>query len=68
MKTSSKRILIFTNDDDPFGSMTGAMKADMIRTTTQRAKVSLFMRLHAECGYFMVYLSRWILSRSYILI
>ncbi|CAL9756500.1 unnamed protein product [Musa acuminata subsp. burmannicoides] len=38
VKTSSKRILIFTNDDDPFGSMTGAMKADMIRTTTQRAK------------------------------
>ncbi|CAL9086261.1 unnamed protein product [Musa textilis] len=38
VKTSSKRILIFTNDDDPFGSMTGALKADMIRTTTQRAK------------------------------
>ncbi|KAG6506080.1 hypothetical protein ZIOFF_031395 [Zingiber officinale] len=37
-KTASKRILIFTNEDDPFGSMTGAIKADMIRTTLQRAE------------------------------
>ncbi|XP_012699008.1 ATP-dependent DNA helicase 2 subunit KU70 [Setaria italica] len=41
MKTVSKRIPIFTNEDDPFGDMTGAVKTDMIRTTIQRAKVLL---------------------------
>ncbi|WOK99403.1 ATP-dependent DNA helicase 2 subunit KU70 isoform X1 [Canna indica] len=38
VRTCSKRILIFTNEDDPFRNMTGAIKADMIRTTVQRAK------------------------------
>ncbi|OVA16206.1 SAP domain [Macleaya cordata] len=37
-KTVDKRILLFTDEDDPFGSITGATKKDMIRTTLQRAK------------------------------
>ncbi|PKA60192.1 ATP-dependent DNA helicase 2 subunit KU70 [Apostasia shenzhenica] len=37
-KNVSKRILIFTNEDNPFASISGAAKADMIRTTLQRAK------------------------------
>ncbi|XP_008786103.2 ATP-dependent DNA helicase 2 subunit KU70 isoform X1 [Phoenix dactylifera] len=37
-KSVSKRILLFTNEDDPFGSITGATKTDMIRMTLQRAK------------------------------
>ncbi|OAY84951.1 ATP-dependent DNA helicase 2 subunit KU70, partial [Ananas comosus] len=37
-KTVSKRILLFTNEDDPFGSISGAIKSDMVRTTLQRAK------------------------------
>ncbi|ESW14598.1 hypothetical protein PHAVU_007G001600 [Phaseolus vulgaris] len=37
-KTIDKRILLFTNDDDPFGSIIGAAKSDMIRMTLQRAK------------------------------
>ncbi|RVW14203.1 ATP-dependent DNA helicase 2 subunit KU70 [Vitis vinifera] len=37
-KTADKRILLFTNEDDPFGSITGATKMDMTRTTLQRAK------------------------------
>ncbi|KAL5728999.1 ATP-dependent DNA helicase II subunit 1 [Ranunculus cassubicifolius] len=37
-KTSDKRTLLITNEDDPFGSVRGATKADMIRTTLQRAK------------------------------
>ncbi|ONK67364.1 uncharacterized protein A4U43_C06F19410 [Asparagus officinalis] len=37
-KNVSKRMLIFTNEDDPFGTVTGATKKDMIRTTLQRAK------------------------------
>ncbi|KAJ4837382.1 ATP-dependent DNA helicase II subunit 1 [Turnera subulata] len=37
-KTASKRILLFTNEDDPFGSITGVAKTDMTRTTMQRAK------------------------------
>lgn len=41
-KNVSKRMLIFTNEDDPFGTVTGATKKDMIRTTLQRAKVLLF--------------------------
>ncbi|KAJ0982399.1 hypothetical protein J5N97_010654 [Dioscorea zingiberensis] len=37
-KYVTKRILIFTNVDDPFGNITGATKTDMIRTTMQRAQ------------------------------
>lgn len=38
VKTADKRILLFTNEDDPFGSIKGAIKTDMTRTTLQRAK------------------------------
>ncbi|XVF78951.1 hypothetical protein PTKIN_Ptkin14bG0179700 [Pterospermum kingtungense] len=38
IKTADKRILLFTNEDDPFGSLQGAAKVDMTRTTLQRAK------------------------------
>lgn len=38
-KTADKRILLFTNEDDPFGSFKGASKIDMTRTTLQRAQV-----------------------------
>lgn len=38
IKTADKRILLFTDEDDPFGSLQGAAKADMTRTTLQRAK------------------------------
>nr|KYP75522.1 ATP-dependent DNA helicase 2 subunit 1 [Cajanus cajan] len=37
-KTVDKRILLFTNEDDPFGSIKGAVKSDMTRMTLQRAK------------------------------
>ncbi|KAI3870150.1 hypothetical protein MKW98_005963 [Papaver atlanticum] len=37
-KTIDKRMLLFTNEDDPFGRITGATQKDMIRTTLQRAK------------------------------
>ncbi|KAJ8755705.1 hypothetical protein K2173_022691 [Erythroxylum novogranatense] len=37
-KTSDKRILLFTNEDNPFGSIKGTTKTDMMRTTLQRAK------------------------------
>ncbi|KAJ4968377.1 hypothetical protein NE237_015078 [Protea cynaroides] len=37
-KTVDKRILLFTNEDDPFGSIKGATRTDMTRTTIQRAK------------------------------
>ncbi|XP_030938024.1 ATP-dependent DNA helicase 2 subunit KU70 isoform X2 [Quercus lobata] len=37
-KTADKRILLFTNEDDPFGNIKGATKIDMTRTTLQRAK------------------------------
>lgn len=37
-KTADKRILLFTDEDNPFGCLTGAIKADMTRTTLQRAK------------------------------
>ncbi|KAJ3705585.1 hypothetical protein LUZ61_009290 [Rhynchospora tenuis] len=37
-KTTTKRMVLFTNEDDPFGSVAGAIKTDMIRTTVQRAK------------------------------
>ncbi|CAN1813364.1 ATP-dependent DNA helicase 2 subunit KU70, partial [Linum perenne] len=37
-KTADKRILLFTNEDDPFRNIRGVAKADMIRTTLQRAK------------------------------
>lgn len=35
---ADKRILLFTNNDDPFGNIDGGAKADMRRTTIQRAK------------------------------
>ncbi|XP_010537714.1 PREDICTED: ATP-dependent DNA helicase 2 subunit KU70 [Tarenaya hassleriana] len=38
VKTADKRIFLFTNEDDPFGSMRPFVKADMTRTTSQRAK------------------------------
>ncbi|KAI3459721.1 hypothetical protein Pfo_016384 [Paulownia fortunei] len=37
-KTADKRILLFTNEDDPFGNIKGVTKMDMMRTTLQRAK------------------------------
>ncbi|PSS35906.1 ATP-dependent DNA helicase 2 subunit like [Actinidia chinensis var. chinensis] len=37
-KTADKRILLLTNEDDPFGSIKGITKIDMMRTTLQRAK------------------------------
>ncbi|XP_078180841.1 ATP-dependent DNA helicase 2 subunit Ku70-like protein isoform X1 [Carex rostrata] len=37
-KTATKRMVLFTNEDDPFGSVIGPVKTDMIRTTIQRAK------------------------------
>ncbi|KAM3357305.1 ATP-dependent DNA helicase 2 subunit KU70 isoform X3 [Capsicum galapagoense] len=37
-KTADKRILLFTNEDDPFGNLKGVVKVDMMRTTLQRAK------------------------------
>lgn len=40
IKTADKRILLFTNEDDPFGSLQDAAKKDMTRTTLQRAKVN----------------------------
>ncbi|KAG2640398.1 ATP-dependent DNA helicase 2 subunit KU70-like [Panicum virgatum] len=48
VKTVSKRILIFTNEDDPFGAITGAVKTDMIRTTIQRAKDAQDLGLSIE--------------------
>ncbi|CAD6221780.1 unnamed protein product [Miscanthus lutarioriparius] len=48
VKTISKRILIFTNEDDPFGTITGAVKTDMIRTTVQRAKDAQDLGLSIE--------------------
>ncbi|EER95967.1 hypothetical protein BDA96_02G056700 [Sorghum bicolor] len=48
VKTVSKRILIFTNEDDPFGTITGAVKTDMIRTTVQRAKDAQDLGLSIE--------------------
>ncbi|KAF3773921.1 ATP-dependent DNA helicase 2 subunit [Nymphaea thermarum] len=38
VKNVDKRILLFTNEDDPFGCLQGAIKSDMKRTTLQRAK------------------------------
>lgn len=37
-KTTDKRIILFTNEDDPFGGLKGITKMDMTRTTLQRAK------------------------------
>nr|XP_043605886.1 ATP-dependent DNA helicase 2 subunit KU70 [Erigeron canadensis]XP_043605887.1 ATP-dependent DNA helicase 2 subunit KU70 [Erigeron canadensis] len=37
-KTADKRILLLTNEDDPFGKIKGVTKLDMARTTLQRAK------------------------------
>lgn len=38
VKNSSKRILLFTNVDDPFGDADPAFRKDMCRTTIQRAR------------------------------
>ncbi|AAF99835.1 Hypothetical protein [Arabidopsis thaliana] len=38
LKTADKRMFLFTNEDDPFGSMRISVKEDMTRTTLQRAK------------------------------
>lgn len=48
VKTVSKRIVIFTNEDDPFGGLTGAVKTDMIRTTIQRARDAQDLGLSIE--------------------
>ncbi|XP_021714074.1 ATP-dependent DNA helicase 2 subunit KU70-like isoform X2 [Chenopodium quinoa] len=37
-KTAEKRMLLFTNEDDPFGTLNRVTKLDMTRTTLQRAK------------------------------
>lgn len=37
-KMVDKRMLMFTNEDDPFGTLKGVTKLDMTRTTLQRAK------------------------------
>ncbi|XP_065861912.1 ATP-dependent DNA helicase 2 subunit KU70 [Euphorbia lathyris] len=37
-KTADKRMLLLTNEDDPFGILKGAARTDMTRTTVQRAK------------------------------
>lgn len=44
-KTADKRMLLFTNEDDPFGSIKGAAKNDMTRTTMQRAKVRVSIKV-----------------------
>lgn len=47
VKTVDKRILLLTNEDNPFGSISGVTKMDMMRTTVQRAKVRIeMMRIH----------------------
>lgn len=38
VKNSAKRILLFTNNDDPFGDADAALKNDMRRMTIQRAR------------------------------
>ncbi|KAB2600363.1 hypothetical protein D8674_010634 [Pyrus ussuriensis x Pyrus communis] len=38
LKTAEKRVLLFTNEDNPFGNITGVIKTDMMRTTLQRAR------------------------------
>lgn len=47
-KSADKRILLFTNEDDPFGRIKGATKTDMIRTTIQRAKDAQDMGISIE--------------------
>eukprot|EP00850_Spirogloea_muscicola_P010017 SM000057S18447 [mRNA] locus=s57:676613:688225:- [translate_table: standard] len=37
-KHVTKRIMLFTNNDDPFGELDDTVKRDMVRTTVQRAK------------------------------
>ncbi|XP_020526581.1 ATP-dependent DNA helicase 2 subunit KU70 isoform X2 [Amborella trichopoda] len=52
-KNVDKRILLFTNEDDPFRHVDGATKSDMIRTTLQRAKdvqdLSISIELFPMC-------------------
>ena len=38
-KTADKQLLLFTNEDDPFGNIKRAIKIDMTWTTLHRAKV-----------------------------
>ncbi|KAG9447442.1 hypothetical protein H6P81_013570 [Aristolochia fimbriata] len=38
VKNTDKRMLLFTDEDDPFGGIRGMAKTDMTRTTIQRAK------------------------------
>ncbi|KAG8375963.1 hypothetical protein BUALT_Bualt09G0013800 [Buddleja alternifolia] len=47
-KTADKRILLFTNEDDPFGNIKGVTKMDMMRTTLQRAKDAQDLRISIE--------------------
>ncbi|VAH75558.1 unnamed protein product [Triticum turgidum subsp. durum] len=48
LRTLSKRILIFTNQDDPFIGITGAAKTDMIRRTIQYGKDARALGLSIE--------------------
>ena len=45
VKNTSKRIFIFTNQEDPFDDCDPEFRKDMRRTTIQRARVSLNFRL-----------------------
>ncbi|XP_073280098.1 ATP-dependent DNA helicase 2 subunit KU70 [Primulina huaijiensis] len=47
-KTVDKRVLLFTNEDDPFGSIKGVTKMDMMRTTLQRAKDAQDLHISIE--------------------
>ncbi|XP_057423525.1 ATP-dependent DNA helicase 2 subunit KU70 isoform X2 [Lotus japonicus] len=47
-KTADKRILLFTNEDDPFGTVKGAAKSDMTRMTLQRAKDAQDLGIYVE--------------------
>ncbi|CAI9117358.1 OLC1v1018735C1 [Oldenlandia corymbosa var. corymbosa] len=54
-KTTDKRILLLTNEDDPFSTIKGVTKLDMMRTTIQRAKV--MMEFSHTCVSFCIKLS-----------
>lgn len=62
-KTLDKRILLFTNEDDPFGSIKGATKFDLIRTTLQRAKVGAFVY---KCLIYVGFVCGIVLVESYM--
>jgi ATP-dependent DNA helicase 2 subunit 1 len=40
-KNVAKNVMLFTNNDDPFGDADASVRQDMRRTTIQRAKVRL---------------------------